>query len=128
MKTTKEPHKIHLRREVWTALTSLAEKEGITIDELIAKMINTLYAWNIPEPPKHDNNNNMNINNIKEAIKRLVEDTYLSKLSRHEYVNYVVLYCNECRYISVVSTYSLAEWQCDKLHKMQPLGTLNNFY
>jgi predicted nucleic-acid-binding Zn-ribbon protein len=123
----KEPHKIHLRREVWLALTSIAEREGKTLDEVIASLINDKYAWNIPEPPKTDNNNNMTKATIRELLTKLVNNTYLSKIERHEYANYIVLYCDACKYINVISRYSLAEWICSNGHKQTPLGTLNNF-
>jgi len=66
----KEPHKIYLRKEVWNALTSIAEKEGKTIDEVIASLINEKYAWGIPEPPKNFNNNNkINKGTIVERLR-----------------------------------------------------------
>jgi hypothetical protein len=123
----KEPHKIHLRTEVWNALVSIAEREGKTIDEVIAMLINDKYAWGIPEPPKTSNNNNMTKANIRELLTKLVNSTYLSKVKRHEYADYIVLYCDVCKYINVVSKYSIAEWICDNGHKLTPLGTLNNF-
>jgi predicted DNA-binding ribbon-helix-helix protein len=122
----KEPHKIYLRNEVWNALTAIAEREGKTIDEVIASLINDKYTWGIPEPPT-STNNNMSKATIREMLTKLVNSTYLNKLKRHEYADYIVLYCDACKYINVVSRYSLAEWVCDNGHKQTPLGTLNNF-
>jgi hypothetical protein len=123
----KEPHKVYFRTEVWNALVTIAEKEGVTIDEIIGRLINDKYAWGIPEPPKSNNNNNMSKATIREALVKLIDNTYLSKLKRHEYTDYVVLYCDACKYITVQHRYSLAEWVCDNGHKQTPLGTLNNF-
>jgi len=123
----KEPHKIYLRTEVWNALVNIAEREGKTLDEVISMLINYKYSWGIPIAPASSTNNNITKATIRELLTKLVNSTYLSKLQRHEYADYIVLYCDVCKNINVVSRYSLAEWVCDNGHKQTPLGTLNNF-
>jgi hypothetical protein len=122
----KEPHKVYFRTEVWNALVSIAEKEGVTIDEVIGRLINDKYAWGIPEPPKPTTNNNMP-KDIRGLIKKLIAETWLTKIKPSEYDTLIVLYCNECNYISVTGMGSIVPWLCKNNHRMTSLGTLNQF-
>jgi hypothetical protein len=116
----KEAHKVYLDNQIWELLTKMADLEGVSIGDLIARLLMDKYHW------KLDNNNNNTATKPKTNIKELLQKAIIEgAIPKEEYRYYIVLYCKECLYIDIRSRYGIAPWLCDQGHKLELLGTLN---
>ena len=116
----KEAHKIYLDNQVWELLVKMADLEGVSIGDLIARLLMDKYHWKI------DSNTNNTTTKPKPNIKELLQNAIaVAAIPKEEYKYYVVLYCKECLYIDIRSRYGIAAWLCDQGHKLELLGTLN---
>jgi hypothetical protein len=117
----KEPKKIYVDNDIWEGIVKMANLEGCSIGDLIAKLFNDKYAWKgntveFSSKPKP---------NIRSMLLACIET---GKIPKEDYDKYEVLYCKECMYIDVRSKYGIAPWLCSKGHKYEPLGILKAFF
>jgi len=118
----KEPKKVYIDNHVWEGIIRIANMEGCSIGDLIARLFMDKYTWA----------NTATTNNDKPKPKpnirsMLLECIRASNIPKEDYNKYEVLYCKECMYIEIRSKYSIAPWLCSKGHKYEPLGILKAF-
>jgi hypothetical protein len=119
----KEPKKIYIDNNIWQGIVKIANLEGLSIGDFIAKLFNDKYAWV---------NNNAVSDTAKPKSNKSIKEYILECLRRYnipknEYHLYDVLYCKECLYIEIRSKYTISPWYCSNNHKYDLLGDLSAF-
>jgi hypothetical protein len=118
----REEHKIYINPIVWDRLRKEAERRGISLSEFIEGLVmREVWQPNEPtlpiesKPPKYT---------IRQLIHKGLESM---NITHKEAYNFLVLYCKECNRLYMISRYSIEPWICDNEHKLELLGTANNF-
>ncbi|MEM1560523.1 MAG: hypothetical protein QW101_08320 [Ignisphaera sp.] len=118
----REEHKIYINPIVWDRLKKEAEAKGISLSEFIEGLVmREVWQPNEPTPP-------IESKPPKYTIRQLVLKGLESmNINRKEAHNFLVLHCKECNKLYLLSRYSTEPWICDNEHKLELLGTANNF-
>jgi len=118
----REEHKIYINPLVWDRLRKEAERRGVSLSEFIEGLVmREVWQPNEPTPqlieskPKHT---------IRQLVMKGLENMGINTKEAH---NFLVLYCKECNKLYMISRYSIEPWICDNEHKLELLGTANNF-
>jgi hypothetical protein len=118
----REEHKIYINPIVWDRLKKEAERKGVSLSEFIEGLVmREVWQANEPTPPIESKPPKYT---IRQLVQKGLERMNINHKEAH---NFLVLYCKECNKLYLLSRYGIEPWICDNEHKLELLGTANNF-
>jgi hypothetical protein len=105
----KKPHTVWLTDEVWNALVRIADTEGITINDVIARLTIGLNKYNKQEQLEELRKNQ---ESKKEEIRRTLKKLIAVLPSWLNTKDTEVYYCSKCDRLELYASYSIAVRYC----------------
>jgi len=108
MNNEKKPHTVWLTDTVWNALLRIADSEGLTINDVLAKLTIGLEQYNKQEQLEALREQESKKEEIRRTLKKLIAviPSWLSAKNTEVY------YCSKCDRLELYASYSIAVRYC----------------
>ena len=108
MNNEKKPHTVWLTDTVWNALLRIADSEGLTINDVLAKLTIGLEQYNKQEQLEALREQESKKEEIRRTLKKLIAviPSWLNVKNTEVY------YCSKCDRLELYASYSIAVRYC----------------